>query len=197
MRATRSQDSVGPGAADAGGERLVSQFGHAGGEGAAFACAGETCLARTRSGVIVARVEDVTFARDLCARVQLIVIADATAENPCAAGEAAVITQRQLALRGSVALSVSGDVAGRRADIAHAVKLPLRPWHDHRRFSRAARGLPPYEKSRRNAAVDPADLTQAHTQTALSAVAWDASRRALDGSAISSGGSGRPDAPAP
>lgn len=185
MRATRSEVSVGPGAAE-DGERPVRQFHRAGsegedGEGAAFACAGGTCLARSLSGAIVARVEGAALARDLCRQVQLIVVADATAGNPCAEGEATVITQRDLALRGSATMAVTGDGDGWRIDIAHAVDLPLRPWHDHRRFSRAARGLPPYEKSRRTVATRPTGLVEIGAQSVPSTAAPGREGRIGDG----------------
>lgn len=69
----------------------------------------------------------------------LIVIDDATAENPCGAGTI-VLTKRDMARRGSVAVTFSG--AGVR--IEHAIGEPYRPWHGHRRFSREARGLAPW-----------------------------------------------------
>ncbi|HHZ07708.1 MAG TPA: ComEC family competence protein [Rhizobiales bacterium] len=117
--------------------------------GDGFTCTDGLCLARSRAGIDIARVDDAGRAAGLCGRVQVIVLADAAAANPCVAGETSVITQRDLALRGSAAIAVTGDGATLQIDIVHAVPFPLRPWHDHRQYSRAARGLPPRESSDR------------------------------------------------
>lgn len=104
-----------------------------------FVCEEEACVATAASGQVVAHVPDVEGARRLCAIAALIVIDDATAENPCGDG-AIVLTKRDLARRGSVAVTFRGG----SARIEHAVGEPYRPWHAHRRFSREARGLAPW-----------------------------------------------------
>lgn len=111
-----------------------------------FRCDEQLCVARTRSGAIVVTTADTQKAQALCGRVQLIVLADAAAPIACGSDATTVVTQRLLALRGSLAFRAGPDGEGSwRTTIAHAVDLPLRPWHEHRRFSRAARGLPPWE----------------------------------------------------
>jgi len=189
MRATRSAAAVNPVIVSAAGA-LAPLQGNEDMRQAVFACAEGTCLARSRTGMGIAWVDKSEQAAKLCGRVGVIVLADATAANPCAPGEAAVITQRQLALRGSVALAVIRDGNEWRPDIVHSVSLPLRPWHDHRRYSRAARGLPPYERSREAASSESTKHTQAeaHAAAAPARDRWPA---------VNTGGSGRQAALAP
>ena len=189
MRATRSAAAANPvnvSAADA----LAPLHGKEDGGQTVFACAEGTCLARSRIGMDIAWIDDADLAAGLCGRVGVIVLADATAANPCAAGEAAVITQRQLALRGSVALAAIRDGDEWRTEIVHSVSLPLRPWHDHRRYSRAARGLPPHERSREAASSE----SRKHVRAEARAAAAPPRDR---GPAVSTGGSARQAALAP
>ena len=69
----------------------------------------------------------------------LLVLADATSSDPCPGSGTLTLTTRDLAVYG--AAEVRFDAQG-RAQIRYAISMPYRPWHDHRRFSRAARGLP-------------------------------------------------------
>ncbi|MFN4271532.1 MAG: ComEC/Rec2 family competence protein [Aliihoeflea sp.] len=105
-----------------------------------FSCEDDICTATTRSGRLVAHVPDGQAASAFCATAALIVIDDATAANPCAAG-ATVLTKRDLARRGSAAVRFAG--AG--VLVEFAIPEPYRPWHDHRRFSREARGMAPWQ----------------------------------------------------
>ncbi|TIM23690.1 MAG: competence protein, partial [Mesorhizobium sp.] len=105
------------------------------------------CLARHPSGAIIALADDRKIARPACAFADLIVIDDATAYyNPCRNPLVLVVTKRQLARMGSAAVFFDPLSATTRAEIRFAVKQPYRPWHEQRRFSREARGLPPYRK---------------------------------------------------
>lgn len=158
-----------------------------------FACTQGQCLARSRTGAEIARVDDAKLAADLCGRVQVIVLADAVSADPCAPGDATVITQRQLALRGSAALTVTRDGGSWRTEVIHAVPLPLRPWHDHRRFSRAARGLPPYERSRQAALPERGQAVPPDASAAKNPPDDDADRQV----AVSIDGSGRRADPGP
>jgi ComEC/Rec2-related protein len=114
--------------------------------GAPFYCRSGLCLARHPSGAIVALAEDRKTARSACAFADLIVIDDATAYNPCRNSLALVVTKRQLARAGSAAVFFDPQSATTPAEIRFAVEQPYRPWHEQRRFSREARGLPPYKK---------------------------------------------------
>ena len=53
-----------------------------------------------------------------------------------------VVTKRELALHGSAEVRFKNG----KVDLRHAIGHELRPWHDHRRYSREARGLPPYRR---------------------------------------------------
>ncbi len=107
---------------------------------AGFGCDGAACTARAASGALVVHAADASAAAPHCASAALVVIDDATAGDPCD-GRSTVLTKRDLALRGSAAVTFTtgGPV------VEHAIREPHRAWHDHRRFSREARGLPPRE----------------------------------------------------
>lgn len=107
-----------------------------------FLCGEALCLARHASGAVVAFAESGEAARPACGIAALLVIDDATAEHVCAGRSPLVITKRDLAWRGSAAVRF-GDEG---AEIRYAISDTLRPWHDHRRWSREARGLPPWQR---------------------------------------------------
>jgi competence protein ComEC len=129
----------------------AGEVGAAGGEG--FRCSGDACAARTPTGSLVAHAANAAAARPFCASASLIVIDDATAENPCLAGGSAIITKRDLARRGAAAISLAGVAQRGAVAITYAIEQPYRPWHAQRAFSRAARGLPPYERKKQHSAV--------------------------------------------
>lgn len=182
-----------------------------------FSCDGDLCIARREDGAVIAHAGNAAAASPLCGRASLIVIDDATAENPCRHTATAVITRRDLARWGSAEIrfrdvglvlepndkAAGGQARGGqaregippegasssersdgpaaekdrsasketappngqkdpalydtaslsipRAELRFAISEPYRPWHEHRRFSREARGLAPYVPSRRNA----------------------------------------------
>jgi competence protein ComEC len=116
--------------------------------GTPFLCADGLCVARHPSGPIVAWAGSAGDARPACNYASVIVIADATARNPCHESLVAVITQRQLARSGSAAIFFDRQSADRRAAVRYAVETAYRPWHMQRQFSREARGLPPYRRNR-------------------------------------------------
>ncbi|MCX7304329.1 MAG: ComEC/Rec2 family competence protein [Hyphomicrobiales bacterium] len=127
-----------------------------------FACSEGLCLARHPSGAVVAHALDPQAAIDACAIADVIVIDDATAQDLCRWKDVLVVTSRDLALRGSASITFPGapasmsrervaqasgvEVPGIKATIQYAISQPFRPWHEQRRFSRAARGLPPYRR---------------------------------------------------
>jgi ComEC/Rec2-related protein len=114
--------------------------------GAPFYCTTGVCLARHPSGAIIAHVEDRKDAWKACAFADLIVINDAMAYDPCHNPLVLVVTKRQLARKGSAAIFFDRQSAIAPATISFAVDKPYRPWHAQRKFSREARGLPPYHK---------------------------------------------------
>ncbi|MCT7375139.1 ComEC/Rec2 family competence protein [Chelativorans salis] len=109
---------------------------------AGFSCGDGLCLARHSSGTVIAHAAGVTAARAACGAAALIVLDDAVAKNPCGA-DVPVITKRELARRGSAVVYLREE--GEPAEILFSIEEPWRPWHAHRAWSRAARGLPPNE----------------------------------------------------
>ena len=114
-----------------------------------FICDEGLCLARSGKGPEVAHAETVDAASRACGTVRLIVIADATADDPCNDPAILVITARDLAKGGSAQIVWRGEGASTTPVLRHAIAEPYRPWHDHRRFSRAARGMGPYVRPER------------------------------------------------
>ena len=111
-----------------------------------FRCSGTSCVARTPDGVVVAHVADTASARQYCSGAALIVIDDATAKDPCPSGMATVLTKRDLARRGSASIAFADASSRQVAAVTFAIGEPYRPWHAHRAFSRAARGMAPYQR---------------------------------------------------
>ena len=132
------------------------------GSDAAFTCAAGTCTIVHPLG-LVAHVASADRARELCGDALLIVIDDATAENPCAGARPTVLTRRDLARKGSAEISIGAPPGA--ANVAQwpplalrfAIAEPYRPWHEHRRFSREARGLAPWQPKQRAAASTPTE----------------------------------------
>ncbi len=146
-----------------------------------FICGLDICLARHGSGAIVARATDAKSAAGLCGRASVIVIDDATAKTVCASSKVLVITSRDLARWGSAAIRFepetgpmqrqSSDTDGPArmassapaARIDYAIQEPYRPWHQQRSFSRAARGLPPYQRRQTRSAAGTDQATKDET----------------------------------
>ncbi|MBL8579630.1 MAG: ComEC/Rec2 family competence protein [Mesorhizobium sp.] len=131
VRAVQAQEIVRPFDGEGDGSRQ-----------AGFSCADGVCLVNHPSGAIVALVPDATIAADYCNTTTFILIEDPSAKGVCNWKDVTVVTARDLALYGSAA--VTFDQTGAPA-IQYAVTKPYRPWHVQRAFSRAARGLPPYQ----------------------------------------------------
>ncbi|MEO3385905.1 ComEC/Rec2 family competence protein [Mesorhizobium sp. CAU 1741] len=113
-----------------------------------FICDDRLCLARQRGHVVV-YTQDKVAAAQACAYASVIILDDATARYRCG-GRAKVLTKRDLARQGSaeVTLSESGGSGSGLIDAPRfSIAEPFRPWHDHRRYSRAARGLAPYKRA--------------------------------------------------
>lgn len=115
------------------------------GAASGFSCADGLCLTTHPSGVAVAHATTVDAARRSCAVALLIIVEDASATGLCST-DATVLTARDLALFGSVAIVFEPPATGAEPHIAvsHAIAAPYRNWHAQRRFSRSARGMPPY-----------------------------------------------------
>ena len=137
-----------------------------------FRCGDGLCVARHGSGAFVVHADGEAAAATACSFASLIVVNDATASNPCRDSSVAVVNKRDLARRGSAEIvfekqEATGDKRESDASlgtdasdmdrssarpalhpkIRFAIREPYRPWHAHRRYSREARGLPPWQKS--------------------------------------------------
>ncbi|MGB3387309.1 MAG: ComEC/Rec2 family competence protein [Pseudaminobacter sp.] len=113
--------------------------------GAGFDCDEELCIVRHPSGAVFAHAMTIQAARNLCYQAAVIVVTDATTRNLCPDETAHVITTRELAQLGSAAIYLP-RISGDGTEVRFALTKPYRPWHTQRRFSRAARGLPPYQR---------------------------------------------------
>jgi ComEC/Rec2-related protein len=112
-----------------------------------FTCTGKTCAARHADGALVVWLGEGIPAADHCGVAAVLVLEDATVAAPCpVASSTTVFTRRDLARRGSAEGTFAAPGEGRPAlaTMRRAIAEPFRPWHAHRRFSREARGLPPY-----------------------------------------------------
>jgi hypothetical protein len=113
------------------------------------------------------------------------VIDDASAKGVCPGGKVLIVTKRDLARRGSAAIVFmpreANLVIGEPPDAAdenpadetathivakvdYAIHEPYRPWHGQRRFSREARGLPPYRRPKAGPAASPNRAAQPDPQ---------------------------------
>ncbi|MFU0504590.1 ComEC/Rec2 family competence protein [Pseudaminobacter sp. NGMCC 1.201702] len=125
-----------------------------------FVCDAGLCLVRHVSGAVIAHALDAASAKPACGQAAVVVVDDATASNVCENRRTLVVTKRELARYGSAAIQLSEAATGSRAEISFAISRPYRPWHTQRRFSREARGLPPYRrKAPRRANASNADAT--------------------------------------
>lgn len=109
-----------------------------------FLCDADACLARHGEALIVHAKKAETATR-YCTSASLIVVEDATVEHPCGPhASLTVLTARDLARRGSASVYRASDTSAPR--VVQAISEPWRPWHQHRAFSRASRGIAPYER---------------------------------------------------
>ncbi len=124
-------------------------------DNAGFVCSEKICVGRHPSGAVVAHAQNSASASIACEAADVIVVDDATAVYVCPGSPALVVTSRDLARHGSAAISFgraarpgSLEPGKLTTRIEYAIRQPYRPWHEHRRFSREARGLPDYRTSR-------------------------------------------------
>jgi competence protein ComEC len=113
---------------------------------AGFACDGARCMATHPSGAVIVHTASLDEARAACAFASVIVLDDAAARLRCGNPMVAVIDRRELARSGSAAIHLPATPGAGKPQVEFAIAPGDRPWHDHRRFSREARGLAPYAK---------------------------------------------------
>jgi competence protein ComEC len=129
-----------------------------------FTCKGEVCsINHARGGTIVALPAGADM-KPYCSTAAVLVVDDATVNRrACAGSRPIILGKRDLAQNGSA--TITFDHASGTPVIHHAIARPYRPWHDHRRFSREARGMPPYKRQPREAPVKPGKTDGAPAST--------------------------------
>lgn len=110
---------------------------------AGFHCAKGFCWAQHADGVRLAIAETAAHLGEACRWADILVVTGPTERRVCNRRRAGqiVLTGRELARRGSIGVQVSIHDGEPELTLDHAIGEPFRPWHEHRRFSRAARGL--------------------------------------------------------
>lgn len=113
-------------------------------------CEGKLCIAladgsrgSSRIAYVNAAAEDLPpvgalSARELCAGNDMVIFAKAPSLQSCANGTP-ILSAQMLALNGAAEIRQNGKKDGLL--IRQALPDPVRPWLDHRRYSRAARNL--------------------------------------------------------
>jgi len=113
-----------------------------------FVCTGQICTLRLSGGARIVWAQSDRAVKHDCMRVALIIVADPASALTCSDGGATIINARTLALHGVASIKI-GPLNGGRTQYAlkvdQAISQIARPWHQARRFSRAARGLAPYK----------------------------------------------------
>jgi len=130
------------------------------GEKTRFHCRDGLCLARHPNGAVIAHAEGPDAALRACDVATLLVIDDATVTKPC--GDRVVtIGKRELAQRGAaeIILARESRLPG-VSSVNFALPATHRPWHGHREFSRAARGMLPFQSKREQRQSRPAHQPQ-------------------------------------
>ncbi|MGE0279661.1 MAG: ComEC/Rec2 family competence protein [Rhizobiaceae bacterium] len=112
-----------------------------------FTCKEGVCSITHSSGVMIIHVENGTDLSAHCETAAIIVAANPAARNSCGKGQARVFTGKELARRGAATSSFRTLPEGVEIVTEFAVAEPYRPWHEHRQFSRAARGREPYRQT--------------------------------------------------
>lgn len=123
----------------------VTKLGKAG-----FQCAGETCQAGAGDRS-VAFASSGKAGKALCGEASVLVVSDASADLcPSPAGPSLSLSARDLARRGAAAIWWPSE-PNEAPVVRFALGEEYRPWHSHRHFSRAARGLAEYVRPRKDA----------------------------------------------
>ncbi len=122
-------------------------------KGGQFHCGEGLCVITLADGRIIAHAETSAAAKQVCGKVELLVVEDATFDAACNGSgvSTTTITGRDLA-QGGAASFWRRNTADGRPTVVQAISRPYRPWHEQRRYSRAARGLAPYTYKKRQPA---------------------------------------------
>jgi ComEC/Rec2-related protein len=108
-----------------------------------FRCTEGKCQIDTPAGWRIVSLPEGADLQPFCGLAAVIVIDDATVRsNACRRSRTILLTKRDLAQEGSATIHFSPDDG--KPVLRQAIAKPYRPWHEHRRFSREARGMPAY-----------------------------------------------------
>jgi len=111
---------------------------------AVFTCKDGVCSIAHESGALIVHIESATEVWAYCGTTSIIVAANPATRTICGKGQARVFTGKELARRGAATSILRKLPNGFEIVTEFAVDEPYRPWHEHRQFSRAARGREPY-----------------------------------------------------
>jgi competence protein ComEC len=115
-----------------------------------MSCDGKLCVAEIATAYGDKRIAYVAAAgvelqpsgtlslRNLCAQYDMVIFAKAPSPLACG-NDTPLVTAQKLALRGAAEIRLNDE--GETLVARYALPGPIRPWLDHRRFSRAARNL--------------------------------------------------------
>jgi len=119
----------------------------------AFVCVKGLCLVEHRTGTMVAVSANADIPAEICAVADLIILQSPGRTRPCRDSGTAIVDSMSLARGGVTAIHLPDAAVGKDLPIIadYAIARPYRAWHVQRAYSRAARGLPPYEPAKRSA----------------------------------------------
>jgi hypothetical protein len=85
-------------------------------------------------------------AETVCAHYDMVIFAKAPSPQSCANGTP-VISAQMLARHGAAEIGTASGSEGKYLAVRFALPGAVRPWLDHRKYSRSARNLPEWQRS--------------------------------------------------
>lgn len=119
----------------------------------AFHCQGPLCAVRHEDSGVIAVAANAWTAQQICKASTVVVVQQASARSTCGDGRENIITVRALARGGAATIEFGKPSQVLESEeefkITYSIAEPYRPWHENRKFSRAARGMEPYQRKPR------------------------------------------------
>jgi ComEC/Rec2-related protein len=112
-----------------------------------FICKDGVCSITHSSGAVIVHFENATDVSAYCESATIVIAANPATRSACNRHQARVITGRELARKGAATSALRKLPDGFEIVTEFATREPYRPWHEHRQFSRAARGYEPYRQT--------------------------------------------------
>lgn len=125
----------------------------------AFTCKGPLCTVRLPDFGVIAVAANAWTTQQVCRSAALVVVQSPRSRFLCKTGSANLISAKLLSRYGAAtvtfnryasASSLNAGSASAEAppfSVEYSISEPYRPWHDHRQFSREARGLEAHVRS--------------------------------------------------